>query len=456
MDRPDEIREEGSGQLEALADHAARTDRALEALRKRAAEIDAPILDEALERLTATLEELHVSAEELATQNEQLRELQRELEVERQRYAGLFRAAPEAYLVTDPHGIIREANDRASDMLGRTPDDLTGKPFASFVAEDEARTFRSWVNELRRGSVTVGRDVTLETDGGPRQVVATRVEPERDDRGDVVALRWQLHDMTDVREGEAALRSAYAEKTEALEQLRELDRWKNAFLAAAAHDLRSPLTSIAAYGEILSGDEPIAADDRRDIGRRIRANATHVLRLLSDLLDLDRLTRGEVHAERAPTRIDELVGSALERIDTAEHHVTVDVPAISATIDPGRVGQIVANLVRNAVVHTPPGTRIAIHVEPYESGIRLIVEDDGPGVPDEVADVLFAPFATHRSHPDGTLGTGIGLTLVALFAELHGGAAWTEPNDGAGARFVVELPGSTPVPSGLPDLVEPS
>lgn len=105
-----------------------------------------------------------------------------------------------------------------------------------------------------------------------------------------------------------------------------------------------------------------------------------------------------------------------------------------------KIERIVENLVRNAVRHTPAGTGIWVGVKAHAGGALITVEDDGPGVPDELKEALFEPFRQGPSSSDHSQGTGIGLSLVARFAELHGGRAWIEDSPHGGASFQVFIP----------------
>lgn len=237
------------------------------------------------------------------------------------------------------------------------------------------------------------------------------------------------------------LRDALDETNAELEHLRDLDRWKDAFLAAAAHDLRAPIGVITGAAETLLAHPDLDPSIVRTLVERVRIQAARLDRLLADLFDLDRFTRGAVEAERRPTDVPALVRRVLATIDDHSHPVEVVTSApITAELDALRVEQIVDNLVRNAVAHTPDGTPIRVIVSSDGRGVRVTVEDEGPGIPEEIRDRLFAPFVTHPAHADDRLGTGIGLSLVQLFAELHGGGATVEDRPGGGTRFVVELP----------------
>jgi signal transduction histidine kinase len=164
-------------------------------------------------------------------------------------------------------------------------------------------------------------------------------------------------------------------------------------------------------------------------------------RLVDDLLDLDRLRRGQLQPERALTD----VGALADRISTelaplSGHPVRVESDPVMVDIDPAKVERIVENLLNNAARHTPQGTPVRVLVNERPDGVTLVVEDEGPGVPNEMKDAIFEPF---RQGESARGGVGIGLSLVYRFARLHGGDAHVEDRDGGGARFVVTLPGQT-------------
>jgi len=132
---------------------------------------------------------------------------------------------------------------------------------------------------------------------------------------------------------------------------------------------------------------------------------------------------------------------AVESLDTvAGRTIEFETPSLVLTIDPPKLERIVENLVANAVRHTPSTSRIWIRLEPVEEGALLSVEDDGPGVPPELRDAVFEPFRQGPTATPHSPGTGIGLSLVARFAELHGGRAWVDERPGGGAAFRVFLP----------------
>jgi signal transduction histidine kinase len=285
---------------------------------------------------------------------------------------------------------------------------------------------------------SAARDITLAPRGGPPLIARASVT-----RGAAVdgtpVLRWVLHDVTDARRSQRALQAAFAEAHEQVAHMRDLDEWKNVMLTAAAHDLHSPLSAIMVAAKTALGQPDLDAATRRTLLEGVRSHASRAQTLLSNLLDLDRLTRGVVRAEREPCRLHRLVVDAVDAAAVADHPVTVDARPIEAMVDPTQVQQMVTNLVVNAAQHTPAGTPIQVAVRVDGETVRITVHDEGPGLPADVHD-LFAPFVTAPRHSDDVAGTGIGLSLVKLFADLHDGVVRAENRPGGGARFTVELP----------------
>lgn len=235
--------------------------------------------------------------------------------------------------------------------------------------------------------------------------------------------------------------------------LRDLNDAKDTLLHAVSHDLKSPLAGIiGAMQTIRRDDELHLTDDERESLYEVVEQSGHKMdRLIDDLLDLDRIDRGKLHPQRRPTDIGDLARQIVrESHGLTAHPVRIRSAAILVDIDPVKVERVLDNLLLNAARHTPAGTPIRVDVRAApEGGAFLTVEDDGPGVPDELKDVLFEPF--RQGENSSGRGVGIGLSLVRRFAELHGGTATVEDHEGGGARFVIFLPGEvTPKEDDVP------
>jgi len=182
-------------------------------------------------------------------------------------------------------------------------------------------------------------------------------------------------------------------------------------------------------------------DEQDELIRAISSNAQRLQHMLTDLLDLDRLTRGVVEPVRTRTDLAALVRRIVEDSGILEDHVLhTDLDPTLVDVDGPKVERIVDNLLMNARRHTAPGTEIWITTRPSKRGVLLIVEDTGPGVPEAEREVIFEPFRQVARPFPRSPGSGIGLSLVAKFAEIHGGRAWVEDRPGGGSSFRVFLP----------------
>ena len=233
-----------------------------------------------------------------------------------------------------------------------------------------------------------------------------------------------------------------AERDVTIAQLQDAQDARDVFLNALSHELRTPLTSIVGMGQTLQRHEDrLRPEERRAMVDRLTANGHRLERLLTELLDLRRLQEGAADIELTVAHLPELVDAALADVDPGGRTVDLDVPPVTVVVDRSNVERIVANLVANACKHTPPDSTVWIRLAVEGGVLQIAVEDDGPGVADELKPVVFEPFRQGSpSREDPSPGTGVGLSLVDRFARLHGGRAWVEDRVGGGAAFRVRLP----------------
>jgi signal transduction histidine kinase len=227
--------------------------------------------------------------------------------------------------------------------------------------------------------------------------------------------------------------------------LREVDRLKTTLMRAASHDLRTPTAAILGAAETLrqlSLDE----DESRELLGSISRGANRLSGLLDDLLDTESLQAGIVELSAEPADVSEVVGEVLAGLEVpAGTELRLDLQPAIATIDVARVGRIVENLVMNAIRHAPGSDVVRVRVRPHDDGAEIVVEDEGPGVPESDRRTIFEPF---RRGDTETPGTGLGLAIVEGFTLLHGGRVWVEGRPGGGASFHVSFPGGGPRATG--------
>ncbi len=242
---------------------------------------------------------------------------------------------------------------------------------------------------------------------------------------------------------------AFAGEREETERLRALDETKNAFLAAVSHDLKNPLTTILGFAATLEARlDKLPREQSLEFLRQITRSGRKLERMLDDLLDMDRIDRGIIQPNLMRGDIAALVRGIVQDIDLGGQSVTIHADEVRAEVDPAKLERIVENLIRNAIKYAPSEREIDVRVAGHGGGFLLAVEDRGPGIPDDLKEKVFEPFERAPGANGMATGSGIGLSLVSRFTELHGGRAWVEDRPGGGASFRVYLPGRAPaVPS---------
>jgi PAS domain S-box-containing protein len=216
------------------------------------------------------------------------------------------------------------------------------------------------------------------------------------------------------------------------------DEMKTTFLQAVSHDLRTPLAAILGLAVTLEREDLVLElEETRDLAHRIAQNARRLDGMVAGFLDLERLQRGAADLTFEPVDVATLVREIVGDPDlVTDRRMTLDVAPATVEADAGMLARIVENLLTNTMKHTPRGSQIWVRLERTDDGVELIVADDGPGVPDADKECIFEPF---RQGTGATAGSGVGLALVARFADLHGGRAWVEDRAGGGASFHVTI-----------------
>ncbi|HJU72215.1 MAG TPA: ATP-binding protein [Gemmatimonadaceae bacterium] len=241
--------------------------------------------------------------------------------------------------------------------------------------------------------------------------------------------------------------TAAYERLRLIHELREGDRRKDEFLATLAHELRNPLAPIRNSLHIMrlaEGNEGANDQARRMMERQLG----QMVRLIDDLLDVSRITRGKLQLRKERVELSGIVNTAVETtrpvIEAGGHALTITLPPqpVYLDADPMRLAQVLANLLNNAAKYTERGGRIWLTVTPQDSEIVVSVKDTGIGIPPDALPRIFEMFAqVDRSLEKSQGGLGIGLTLVKRLVELHGGSVEARSEGvGKGSEFVARLP----------------
>ena len=245
----------------------------------------------------------------------------------------------------------------------------------------------------------------------------------------------------------SALESARAEQARLNTELRDEHRRKDEFLAMLAHELRNPLSPLLTSLEILRHRS--VTQTQRDKQLEVMARQVGQLsRLVEDLLDVSRVSHGRIELKRRPIALGQVLADALEAsaplLHARRHQLALTVPPdpVMVSVDPVRMTQVFANLINNAAKYTEPGGRIEVELQAGPHGAQVRIADNGIGMDSAVLSGIFhlfaqGPVSTERAQG----GLGIGLTLVRMLLELHGGSVSAHSDGlGRGSTFLVELP----------------
>ncbi|MBN1161181.1 MAG: PAS domain-containing sensor histidine kinase, partial [Dehalococcoidales bacterium] len=249
------------------------------------------------------------------------------------------------------------------------------------------------------------------------------------------------------REIAIAVRNAQLyEEASSARALRELDAMRTAFLANVSHELRTPLAVIkGSANSLLQPDVIFDEQTRRDFLQSIDKDADTLARLVDDLLMISRLEANALEVKKKKIKLPDVMMAIKDRLDnlTVKHHlhieITKGIPALN--IDEGRIGEVLTNLVENAVKFSDDDTNIYIKATHNNKKVTISVADEGIGISPELHQKIFERFFQGDGRKAGRRkGTGLGLAICQGIIEAHGGKIWVESQSGNGAKFSFSLP----------------
>jgi len=358
--------------------------------------------------------------------------------------------------IMDVDGTLLEANRLSWELPGFTTEEIIGKPFWDTPWWAPSAQLRERIAAASR-QAAAGEAFRAElpyfvADGSER-VADVTIQPIRDEAGRVIFLAPIGVDITDRKRAEAERKRLEDNLRQLAAELSEADRHKNEFLAMLAHELRTPLAPISNAVRALQLG---VRDDQtlRVASEMLERQVGQMSRLVDDLLDMSRITRGKIELRKQPIELAPIVHQAVETVHdlyrSLDHELTVVLPpeSISLDADPARLTQVVGNLLHNAGKFTDRGGHVWLTVEADGGQAVIRVRDNGVGIAAEHHRELFTMFG----QIDTTLersrgGLGIGLTLVKTLVEMHGGRVEVQSEGpGRGTEFTIRLPIATCVP----------
>jgi PAS domain S-box-containing protein len=373
------------------------------------------------------------------------------------RYRSLIEQLPLITYVDSPYSADEAAayvSPQIEEILGYSLEEWHGSP--TFFVDHLHPEDRDRVRDAQRHSRHTGEPLELEYRflAGDGRVVWLHDSYTivRDETGKPWFTQGFAVDVTARKEAERDREALLTQAQEQNERLRKLDRMKDEFIALVSHELRTPLTSICGYLELLLQDDVMAElpDDRHNWLEVIDRNAERLLRLVEDLLLTAQASAGSLALDKAELDVATVVEQAVQAgapVAAARGIALTSVtePLPLANGDRLRIGQVIDNLVSNALKFTPQGGSVEVRTYRHNGAVRIEVADTGMGVPEAEQDHLFERFfRTARAQEEAIPGVGLGLSIAKAIVEAHDGRISMRSAEGVGTTFCVDLPVAAP------------
>jgi len=274
-----------------------------------------------------------------------------------------------------------------------------------------------------------------------------------DHRAAVRSVAGGSRELGQLGEAFGTLAAAVAERElglrDDIRQLKEVERLKTEFVSTVSHELRTPLTAIrGALGLVLAGTTGAVASKTRDLLQIGLQNTERLIRLINDILDVERIESGHLFVRREPCELADILRTTVEslRMVAMEAQVSLVIEAAESAVvtgDPDRLVQVFTNLISNAVRFSPRGESVTVTLRTTPTSVVVFVSDRGPGIPLEFRKRIFVKF--QQADPAGAAGgAGLGLSIVRAIVERHGGSIRFDSAPGHGTTFITELPYTAP------------
>ncbi|HUJ16512.1 MAG TPA: ATP-binding protein, partial [Nitrospirota bacterium] len=360
----------------------------------------------------------------------------------------ITRAMNDGLIVLDPDGVVRLVNQAACGLFSCREQDLVGRRPMSGMTNSQS--FAEFLESVVQSGTVHNFEVNDVRGDGSRRTLSLSTSIMRNPAGEALATVCMVNDVTDRKRTEEDREKLIAQLQEANRKLQVLDRMKSDFISVVSHDLRTPLTTIKAFAELIMMRPDMSLEQRSKFVNTINLECDRLKRLITDLLDLARIESGSMS-----WRVEQvcLKAAVLESItsmgllfENKGINLTTEfppsLPAVAADRD--RIVQVVTNLLTNAAKFTPPGGVIHVSVSSesaHAEQVAVRISDTGVGIPAEDLELIFEKFRRSGGElTDATSGAGLGLAIARQIIENHGGRIWAESEQGKGSTFTFTLP----------------
>ena len=354
--------------------------------------------------------------------------------------AAIVESSDDAIISKSLQGIIQSWNAAAERLFGFTAEEAMGQHISIVIPPDRIAEEDQIIASLKAGQRIDHFETERVRKDGQRIIVSLTISPIKDDAGNVVGASKIVRDVT-----ERKLLTDDLQRLAA--NLLAADQRKNEFLATLAHELRNPLAPMSNMLEVVkrAGDDGEVVKQAHET---IERQLNQMVRLVDDLLDVNRITHDRLELRRSEVDLASVVQQAVEvarpLIDAADQELIIDLPEepVHLNADGARLAQVFGNLLNNSCKYTRPNGTITMSAKRVDHEVLVTVKDNGAGIPRDKIDSIFDMFMqVDRNSERSQEGLGIGLTLVKRLVEMHGGSIEAHSEgEGQGSEFIVRLP----------------
>jgi PAS domain S-box-containing protein len=348
--------------------------------------------------------------------------------------AGIMAFSDDAIISKTVEGIITSWNPAAERMFGYNETEAVGRHISLIIPAERLEEESFIIGQITKGEKVDHFETVRRAKNGDLIPISLTVSPIIDNNRKVIRALKIARDISS--------EPAQQETTRLYEQLKELNAKKDEFIALASHELKTPLTSINGYLQILA--HRVVDVKNKMFVQKACQQVTKLSSLVDDLLDVSKIEAGKLRFESEDIDISEVIGDAIHLISHAynKYHITFDSPGVGCIIkgDAHRIEQVIINLLTNAIRYAPGSDRIEVHLSREQDEIKVGVKDYGIGIRPEKLNDIFSRYYRIDDSRTKASGLGIGLYLCYEIVTRHSGKIWAESELGKGSTFWFTLP----------------
>lgn len=349
--------------------------------------------------------------------------------------AAIIESSDDAIVSKDLNGIITSWNHGAEKIFGYPPSEAIGKHITLIIPKDRLDEETDIITKIRSGERVSHFETVRITKDGREINISLTVSPIKDKKGKIIGASKIARDITEKVEMEKQ-RKLYTQK------LRELNDYKDEFMAMASHELKTPLTVIKANLQIL--ENKMRTDDKIDFVNKTLRQVNKLSDLISDLLDVSKIQAGKLELNRTDFDMSVFLTEIIEGIQQASpnHEIKLNInhKNLTAYGDRERLEQVVVNILTNAIKYSPNTKEVIVDADKKDEFIEVRIKDNGIGIPEDDLDKVFTRFFRVRGLASTFSGSGIGLYISSEIIKRHGGDIWVESEPGKGSVFYFTIP----------------